>query len=102
MAALSQLPYLHFAVVLRPYAGRQSRLPLCRIPSTFAVGAWVLLFKITKRAVHFLRRRPVARRGTRQPWAEQGGNRPEICPRAGTLVIPQGRLRLRCYRRNSL
>src|SRR5712671_4160326 len=97
MAALSQLSYVHVVIVLRPHEGRQGGLPLCRISSTFDVGAWVLLFTITKRAVHFLCRRPVAGRGTRQPWAEQGGNRPEICPRAGTLVIPQGRLRLRCY-----
>src|SRR5882762_8588944 len=97
MAAISQLPYIYVAIVFRPYAGRQGGLPLCRIPSTFAVAAWVCLFKITKHAVHFLCRRPVAGRGTRQPWAEQGRNRTEICPRAGTLVIPQGRLHLRCY-----
>src|SRR5882762_10281874 len=102
MAALSQLPYIYLAIVLRPYAGKKGGLPLCRIPSTFAVGAWFLLFKITKRAVRLLRRRPVAGRGTRQPWAQRGGRHPEICPRAGTLVIPQGRLRLRCYRRDSL
>src|SRR4029077_14645573 len=97
MEAVSQLSYLYVDVVPRTYEGGEGGLSLCRIPSPFVVGASILLFTITQRAVRLLRRRPVAGRGTRQPWSRPGGSRPKICPRAGTLVIPQGRLRLCCY-----
>jgi len=47
VAPLSQLSYLHVAIVLRPYKAGQADCSY-RIPSTFAVGAWLYLFKITE------------------------------------------------------
>src|SRR4029077_5827190 len=102
MAAVSQLSYVYLDVVPRHLQGRQGGLPLCRISTPFVVGACVLLFKVTKRALRFLRRRSLAGRGSRQPWTQQGGGYLEIGSRAGTLVIPQGQLRLRRHRGDSV